>query len=180
MVPGAGARPGQPGCCSSPGHSSTRPSDTASGGHLGPPRGAGRALVLEADEPREAHLAAHRRVDIALDPFPFTGGTATTVEALWMGVPVLTLAGMSFLARQGVGLLMNAGFPTGLPPMRTITSRARWPMPAICPASRALRGNFAQQVLASPVFDAPRFAGHFDAALRGMWQAWCAQAGKPA
>jgi predicted O-linked N-acetylglucosamine transferase (SPINDLY family) len=38
-----------------------------------------------------------------------------------------------------------------------------------------LRTNLRPQVLASPIFDAPRFAGHFEAALRGMWQAWCSQ-----
>ncbi|MBW8720344.1 MAG: tetratricopeptide repeat protein, partial [Polaromonas sp.] len=67
-------------------------------------------LILEAYVPRSNYLAAYQRVDIGLDPFPFPGGT-TTAEALWMGIPVLTLAGERFLSRQGVGLLMNAGLP---------------------------------------------------------------------
>src|SRR4051794_32917603 len=65
-------------------------------------------LMLERPDTFENFLLAHNRVDIALDPFPYPGG-ATTMYALWMGVPVLTLAGKSFLARQGVGLLANAG-----------------------------------------------------------------------
>ena len=65
-------------------------------------------LILEGPESRANYLAAYNRVDIGLDPFPYTGGT-TTAEALWMGVPVLTLSGQHFLSRQGLGLLMNAG-----------------------------------------------------------------------
>ncbi len=57
---------------------------------------------------RSEYLAPYQQVDIALDPFPYPGIT-TTVESLWMGVPVLTLEGKSFISRQGVGLSMNAG-----------------------------------------------------------------------
>lgn len=67
-------------------------------------------LIMEGQSPRAELLAAYHRVDLALDPFPYPGITST-LEALWMGVPVLTLAGESFLARQGVGLLTNAGLP---------------------------------------------------------------------
>jgi predicted O-linked N-acetylglucosamine transferase (SPINDLY family) len=113
-------------------------------------------------------------VDIALDPFPFTGGT-TTVEALWMGVPVLTLTGQSFLARQGVGLMMNAGLPQWIADdpddyvARAVSHAGNLQTLA------ALRAGLRQQVLASPIFDATRFALHFEAALRGMWKIWCEQ-----
>ncbi len=76
--------------------------------------------MLEGLTPRLEYLASNRKVDIALDPFPFPGGT-TTVESLWMGVPVLTLACEGFLSRQGVGLLMNVGCPGGSPMMSTTT-----------------------------------------------------------
>ena len=65
-------------------------------------------LEFSALSNRFDFLAEHTEIDIALDPFPYPGG-ATTADALWMGVPVLTLAGDSFLARQGVGLLAAAG-----------------------------------------------------------------------
>jgi protein O-GlcNAc transferase len=129
-------------------------------------------LILETYVPRANYLAAYNRVDIALDPFPYTGGT-TTVEALWMGVPVLTLAGRQFLARQGVGLLMNAGLPEWV-----ASDQEDYLSRAVAHASdlqrlASLRAGLRQQVLASPIFDAPRFARHFEAALRGMWEKWC-------
>jgi predicted O-linked N-acetylglucosamine transferase (SPINDLY family) len=131
-------------------------------------------LILEGPSPRTEYLATYRRVDIALDPFPFTGGT-TTVEALWMGVPVLTLTGQSFLARQGVGLMMNAGLPQWIADdpddyvARAVSHAGNLQTLA------ALRAGLRQQVLASPIFDATRFALHFEAALRGMWKIWCEQ-----
>jgi protein O-GlcNAc transferase len=132
-------------------------------------------LMLEGASERASYLAAYHRVDIGLDPFPFTGGT-TTVESLWMGVPVLTLAGHSMIARQGVGLMVNAGLPDWV-----ATDKADYIAKAVAhaadkPALAALRAGLRQQVMASPVFDAPRFAGHFAAALSGMWQAWCDRA----
>ena len=68
---------------------------------------AGR-LLLEGSSPRADYLAAYHRVDIALDPFPYPGGT-TSVEGLWMGVPVLSLAGRRALGRQGASILGNLG-----------------------------------------------------------------------
>jgi predicted O-linked N-acetylglucosamine transferase (SPINDLY family) len=86
---------------------------------------------------------------------------------------VLTLAGERFLARQGVGLLMNAGLPEWI-----ASDPADYLARAVSHASNlqrlaSLRRGLRQQVLDSPVFDAPRFARHFEAALRGMWSTWC-------
>jgi len=129
-------------------------------------------LTLETYVPRANYLEAYNQIDIALDPFPYTGGT-TTVEALWMGVPVLTLAGRQFLARQGLGLLMNAGLPEWV-----ASDQDDYLSRAIAHASdtqrlASLRAGLRQQVLASPIFDASRFARHFETALRGMWEKWC-------
>lgn len=129
-------------------------------------------LILECPEPRKEYLAAYNRIDIALDPFPFPGGT-TSVEGLWMGVPVLTLAGERFLSRQGVGILMNAGLPEWIAAdaddyVARAVAHAR---DLQCLSN--LRNGLRQQVLDSPIFDAPRFAKNFESALRGMWQAWC-------
>jgi protein O-GlcNAc transferase len=135
-------------------------------------------LIFEGYVPRANYLASYQRVDIGLDPFPFPGGT-TTMEALWMGVPVLTLAGERFLSRQGVGLLMNAGLPEWV-----AKDPGDYVARAVAHAGdlqglARLRAGLRQQVLASPIFDAPRFAVHFEAALRGMWQLWCEQKPTP-
>ncbi len=128
-------------------------------------------LILEGSTPRVDYLKSYQRVDIALDPFPFPGGT-TTVEALWMGVPVMTLSGNRFLSRQGVGLLMNAGLSEWIAAdaddyVARAVSHASNPDRLALQRS-ALRGA----VLASPIFDAPRFADHFEDALRRMWKKW--------
>ena len=104
-----------------------------------------------------------------LDTFPYTGGT-TTCEALWMGVPTLTLSGDTLLARQGVSLLTAAGLPEWV-----AASRQEYVVKAVALASdqaglAALRSGLREQVLASPLFDAPRFARNFEDALWGMWQ----------
>jgi len=134
---------------------------------------AGR-LILTSFVPMAEYLAPYQKVDIALDPFPYPGIT-TTVESLWMGVPVLTLAGTTFLSRQGTGLLMNAGLPEWI-----AADADDYVARAVARAGdreglAALRSGLREQALSSPIFDAPRFAGHLAAALRGMWQAWCRQ-----
>ena len=129
-------------------------------------------LVLEGYEPRRTFLGAYQRVDIALDPFPFSGAT-TTVESLWMGVPVLTLAGNGMVSRQGVSILMNAGLVDWIASdTENYVARAVAHAADLQGLSR-LRGTLRQQVLASPLFDASGFAVNFEAALRGMWRKWC-------
>jgi predicted O-linked N-acetylglucosamine transferase (SPINDLY family) len=130
-------------------------------------------LILEGSvRHRAEHLARYHRVDIALDPFPYSGIT-TSVEGLWMGVPMLTLAGKSFMSRQGVGLLMNAGLPEWV-----AADADDYVARAVAHAGdlqglAALRGRLRQQALASPIFDARRFATHFESALHDMWRIWC-------
>jgi predicted O-linked N-acetylglucosamine transferase (SPINDLY family) len=124
-------------------------------------------LILEGQDDRATYLRAYQRVDIALDPFPYPGGT-TTAEGLWMGVPVLTLAGTSFLSRQGAGILMNSGLAAWV-----ASSADDYVALALSHArdmSRltTLRYGLRQQALAAPIMDAPRFARHFETALQGM------------
>jgi len=129
-------------------------------------------LILEGPASRADYLRSYHRVDIALDPFPYTGGT-TTAEALWMGVPVLSLAGERFVSRQGVGLLMNAGLPEWIAAnVDDYLARAIAHAADISRLAR-LRCNLRAQVLASPIFDAERFARHFGTMLREMWARWC-------
>jgi len=131
-------------------------------------------LIVERPVSRGTYLAAYQQVDIALDPFPYPGGT-TTVEALWMGVPVLTLTGDRFLSRQGVGLLMNVGLPqwVAVSPDDYVARAALHAKDLNRLAE--LRAGLRKQALESPIFDTRRFAHHFEIALREMWRRWCHQ-----
>ena len=118
---------------------------------------------------REAYFAAHQYIDIILDTFPYTGGT-TTCEALWMGVPTLTLVGNSLLARQGASLLAAAGLADWI-----VENEANYIKQVVVFANDLenmanLRHGLREQVLASPLFNAAQFAQHFSRALWEIWQ----------
>lgn len=117
---------------------------------------------------RDAYLMAHAEVDLMLDTFPFTGGT-TTCEALWMGVPTLTLAGNTLIARQGASLLSAAGLADWVADSKaTYVSKALLLTNDLDKLS-SLRAGLRAQVLASPLFDAPRFARNMEELLWEMW-----------
>jgi predicted O-linked N-acetylglucosamine transferase (SPINDLY family) len=137
-------------------------------------RGVGaERLTLEGLSPRREYLEAYNRIDIALDTFPFPGGT-TTMEGLWMGVPVVGLRGERFLSRQGESLLMNAGLGDWIGADRRGYVELAARMSADLDALARLRSSLRSRLERSPLMDAPRFASHFEAALRGMWRRWCA------
>jgi protein O-GlcNAc transferase len=127
-------------------------------------------ISLHGAIPRQDYLASHAGVDMVLDTFPYPGGT-TTCESLWMGVPTLTLAGDTLLSRQGASLMTAAGLPDWI-----ATSEDDYVAKAIAfsqnvPQLATLRAGLREQVRTSPLFDAPRFAKHFEQALWEMWQA---------
>jgi protein O-GlcNAc transferase len=129
-------------------------------------------LLLEGGSPRAELLAAYRKVDIALDPFPYPGGT-TSVEALWMGVPVITRCGDRFLAHVGETIAHNAGLSDWIAADEDNYVAKAVTFTSDLERLNELRAGLREQVLASPLFDAPRFARNFEAALWGMWQACC-------
>lgn len=129
-------------------------------------------LILEDYESRQNYFYAHHRVDIALDPFPYPGGT-TTAESLWMGVPVLTLAGTHFLERQGVGLLANVGLENWIANDEEDYIAKALRLAADIENLAKLRSALRQQALRSPIFDGRRFAIHFVEAMRQMWVEYC-------
>jgi len=126
-----------------------------------------RATIAPPAE-RSKYLKAYGEVDFALDTFPFPGGT-TTCEALWMGVPTLTLRGATMLERQGAGMMICAGLPDWVACDEEDYVRRAIALAGDRPALSRLRQSLRDRVVASPLFDAPRFAGHLAEALRGMW-----------
>ena len=128
-------------------------------------------LILEGQTPRrDNHLATYWRADIALDPFPYPGVT-TSAEALWMGVPVLTLQGDRFMSRTAASIAHNVGLPGWIAASEDDYVAKAVRFAGDLPELSALRDQLRGQVRASPLFDAPRFAKHFEAALWGMWRA---------
>jgi predicted O-linked N-acetylglucosamine transferase (SPINDLY family) len=132
-------------------------------------------LSLQPARSREDYLAAYAQVDIALDPFPYPGGT-TTLEALWMGVPVLTLPGASALSRQGLSIMQNLGLADWVAKDADDYLARAVQLAADATVLAELRRGLRQRLLSSPLCDATRFAGHFEQALRAEWRAWCTRA----
>lgn len=127
-----------------------------------------RRIQLLGAVGREAYLAAHHEVDVILDTFPFNGGT-TTCEALWMGVPTLTLAGDRLIARQGASLLTAAGLSDWVAESQSEFISQAKSFCADLSQLGHLRSSLRAQVLASPLFDGQRFAKNMEKALWEMW-----------
>jgi predicted O-linked N-acetylglucosamine transferase (SPINDLY family) len=120
-------------------------------------------------QPLAAYFNTYRRIDIALDSFPFPGAT-TTLDALWSGVPVVTLAGSSAVSRAGASILSNIAL-TDLIAHDTdhYTDIAR-SLAADLPRLSDLRATLRQKMRSSPLTDVPRFARDIEHAFRDMWQ----------
>jgi len=130
-------------------------------------------IELAADVPKfDDHLAFYDRVDIALDTFPYHG-TATTCEALWMGVPVVTLAGKTHVSRVGVSILSNIGLGELVANSEGEYVRMAAELARNLPRLSGQRVSLRQRMRASPLMDAARFTGNMEAAYRTMWQRWC-------
>jgi predicted O-linked N-acetylglucosamine transferase (SPINDLY family) len=134
----------------------------------------GRIEFVGVTEPAQ-YFARYGQIDIGLDPFPFGGGT-TTCDALWMGVPVISLAGKTAVARAGLSILSNVGLPELVARTPAEYLHIAAGLAADLPRLGALRAELRDRLLRSPLTDAPRFARHLEAAFRSMWQRWCRSA----
>ncbi|MEW6330081.1 MAG: hypothetical protein AB1560_01340 [Pseudomonadota bacterium] len=130
-----------------------------------------RIELLGHDPSSAGHLGRYADIDIGLDPFPYNG-TTTTCEALWMGVPVVTLAGKVHAGRVGVSQMSNLGLTeliarTPEEYIAITTSLAR----NLEDLAR-LRSELRDRLLASPLTDAPRFTRNLEQAYHNMWEDW--------
>jgi predicted O-linked N-acetylglucosamine transferase (SPINDLY family) len=116
------------------------------------------------------HLALYRRVHVALDAFPYNG-TTTTCEALWMGVPVVTMAGDRHAARVGASLLRAAGLPELVTERPEAFAQAAARLAGDLAHLTALRSGLRDRLRASPLLDAAGWATRFHGALREAWRA---------
>lgn len=135
----------------------------------------GGRLEFLGSSPHADLLAAYNRVDIGLDPFPYSGGL-TTCEALWMGVPVVTCPGETFASRHALSHLSNAGLTETIARDFNEYAAIATALANDLPRLTAIRARLRDQMAASPLCDGPRFARNLMQALRDVWRAYCGAA----
>lgn len=118
---------------------------------------------------RDVYLKSHHAVDMILDTFPFSGGT-TTCEALWMGVPTLTLLGDTLIGRQGASMMTCAGLGDWVAETPDQYVEKALAFANDLQTLAATREHLRAQVLQSPLMNAAQFAQDFETLLFGLWQ----------
>lgn len=127
---------------------------------------------LRGASAHRAFLGEYNDIDIALDPFPYSGGL-TTCEALWMGVPTITLPGETFASRHSASHLSNVGLGDWVAADISDYIEMAVERSHDLVALAALRAGLRARTKASPLCDGPRFGHGLAAALRHAWADWC-------
>jgi predicted O-linked N-acetylglucosamine transferase (SPINDLY family) len=120
------------------------------------------------------HMEQYQRIDVALDPFPFAGGT-TTCNALWMGVPVVTLAGRTSIGRGGVSILSNVGLTELIAGNREEYVRIAAELAGDGRRLNEYRATMREKMQKSPLMDGEAYAQGIERAYRELWRRWCSQ-----
>jgi predicted O-linked N-acetylglucosamine transferase (SPINDLY family) len=129
-------------------------------------------LVLEGQSPHIDLLARYNDVDIALDTFPYSGGL-TTYEALWMGVPVITVPGDTFASRHSKSHLTTVGLPELIAENKDDYIRLAVELSGNAERMAELRTGLRSWMANSPICDGDRFTNNFTATMRKIWRDWC-------
>lgn len=129
-------------------------------------------IEFAGHRPRAKYLELYHQIDVCLDTLPYNGHT-TSLDSLWMGVPVVTRVGRTVVGRAGYSQLTNLG----------LTELVAWSDDEFVSIAAGLAGDRARltqlratlrsRMEASPLMDAPRFARNIEAAFRAMWRRWC-------
>jgi len=129
-------------------------------------------LVGERED-REVHLARYYDIDIALDPFPFSGST-TTFEAFWMGVPVVTLPGGNMASRWSAAMLRGLKLEAWIADSPEAYIGIASELARDAARLGDIRANLRERLLHSPLCRGQRRTRHMERFFRAMWRRWCA------
>jgi protein O-GlcNAc transferase len=123
-------------------------------------------------QPWQEHMRTFDRIDIALDPFPCSGGISTC-DALWMGAAVVTLKEKLSIGRSGASILSAIGLPELI--AKDSDEYVALAVDLANDSNRLsiLRAGMRHRMLESPLMDAPKFARNFESTLRRAWERWC-------
>ena len=133
-----------------------------------------RRVEFVPSRPQREYLEQYHQLDIVLDTAPYNGHT-TSLDALWMGVPVVSLAGETPVSRGGLSQLTNLGLPDLVTHSESEFVTIAESLANDLPRLARLRSTLRHRMENSVLMDAPRFARNIEAAYRAMWQHWCAQ-----
>ncbi|MEI8197691.1 MAG: hypothetical protein WCI73_17490, partial [Phycisphaerae bacterium] len=122
--------------------------------------------------PRPEYLKTFTRIDLSLDTFPYNGHT-TSLDSLWMGVPVLTFVGPTIVGRAGLCQLSNLNLPDFIAHHESEYLQIATSLANNLPYLSTLRSTLRTRMQNSPLMDFPRFARDLEAAYRQMWKKWC-------
>jgi len=123
-------------------------------------------------QPLADYLRLYQRIDVCLDTFPANGHT-TSLDSLWMGVPVVSLIGQTAIGRGGLSQLTNLGLTDLVAdtPDRFVQIAAE--LAGDLPRLSQLRAGLRERMQSSPLMDGKRFARNMEVAFRDMWRRWC-------
>ena len=128
-----------------------------------------RLILLGESVTRKELLEVYNEIDIALDPFPYQGNTCTC-EAVWMGVPVITLKGNRYLFHFGESINSNLNMKDWIAENHDEYVSKSIKFSSNLDQLSKIRMNLRKKALLSPVFDASRFAEYFSKMLWDMWK----------
>ncbi|MGD0464615.1 MAG: tetratricopeptide repeat protein [Tepidisphaeraceae bacterium] len=129
-------------------------------------------LEFVASSPRPQYLRHYDRIDIGLDPLPYNGIT-TTCDALWMGVPVVSLTGSTAAGRAGASVLIAAGLSEWVARTPQQFVELATELAQDIPRLKILRANLRRQITQSPLMDARKFTEQVEKVYREVWIQWC-------
>ncbi len=133
----------------------------------------GERIEFFSRRPRAEYLALNHQIDIGLDTVPYNGHV-TSMDTLWMGVPVVTLVGPTVVGRAGLSQLSNLGLTELAASTPEEFTRIAVGLASDLPRLTELRGSLRGRMKHSPLMDAAGFTRDVEEAYRTMWRRWCA------